>query len=168
MPTYISLWANSEEKISFLVKLGVHNDDGDEISRRKSFKSCLNEDIWNISSYSVINKFLAWVKESFQLPICDPNQVNVLRSLFLKRGIDVKRNVDDFKPSYEWNDERYRAWKKQHSFSILIYNGELPYRGVYENKLIFTGKESDYFYSPNNKTLYIRRERHSSDNVQRL
>lgn len=159
VPTYISLWANSEEKISFLVKLGVHNDDGDEISRRKSFKSCLNEDIWNISSYSVINKFLAWVKESFQLPICDPNQVNVLRSLFLKRGIDVKRIVDDFKPSYEWNDERYRAWKKQHSFSILIYNGELPYRGVYENKLIFTGKESDYFYSSNNKTLYINGEK---------
>ena len=77
-PSFVKNWANNDDKKHFLIELGLHDDQSKEIIRRKSFKEKKLENIWNITDISIIRPFLKWVISSFELPIINANQVNIL------------------------------------------------------------------------------------------
>ena len=155
VPEMISSWADTKEKKAFLLKLGIHDNESQEISRRKSFKKNEYENIWNISDPSTINAFLSWVKESFDLPIVAENQVKVLEGLFKTIKGKVLHYADDFSDAREWTNERYLEWKKNHNFSIFQISGKLPCRGVYKDTDLYKSSIGEYTYFSSLKKLYI-------------
>lgn len=155
VPEMISSWADTKEKKSFLLKLGIHDNESQEITRRKSFKKNEYENIWDITDSSIINAFLSWVKESFDLPIIAENQVKVLEGLFKTINGKVLHYADDFSDAREWTNERYLEWKKNHNFSIFQISGKLPCRGVYKDTDLYKSGIGEYTYFSSLKKLYI-------------
>jgi hypothetical protein len=154
-PLFVSNWANTPERKKFLIQMGVHDEQSKEIIRRKSFKEGRSENIWNITDGNIIRPFIMWVSKNFSLPITDNNRVTILQGLFDSLKIEKKYLVEDFSEAQEWQNNRYLVWKQTHNTKIYILDGELPYRGVYDNAYIYKGFSGEYFYSQRNATIYI-------------
>jgi ribosomal protein S1 len=161
VPSFIAQWADTDEKKSFLIKLGVHDLESQEIKRRISFTEKKNENIWNITERSIINSFLNWVKDSgsFTLPICDENQVAILEELFQTVRTSGVYYEEDFSDSKEWTNELYLEWKSAGKASIYLIDGLLPYRGIYNNTHIFNSYTGEYTYFTNSNKIYISTNR---------
>ncbi len=154
---FVSEWANTVEKKSFLTMLGVHNETSDEIQRRKSFKDNRLDDIWGISSPTTINTFLSWVKTTESLPINTDNKVCILKNLFAKINIHLDHQESDFSSAQEWSDDKYITWKATHTTRIYLIDGEMPYRGVYSGVVLFNGKENNSIVFNDSKHIYINK-----------
>lgn len=157
LQSFIKEWADSDNKKSFLSSLGVHNESSEEITRRKSFKANKLEEIWNISSSSTINTFLTWVSSTQLLPITEDNKVTILNTLLNKIGIQAIYDETDFTSATEWSDEKYISWKESRSARIYIYDGEMPCRGMYSNKILFKWKRNNYVIFANSRHIYINK-----------
>lgn len=154
-PFVISSWANTPEKKSFIIQLGFHDAESQEILRRKSFKQDKIENIWNITDTSIIRSFLEWVKSSFSLPISASNQVKILEGLFQTIRVSGKYVEQDFSTAREWTNEQYLKWKTSNDYSIYLIDGELPYRGIYNDSYLFKSAAGEYAYFSDSKRLYI-------------
>lgn len=157
--SFVTTWASTAEKKSFLIELGAHDENSKEIIRRKSFKENKNENIWNISESNIIIPFLNWVKATFSLPIIEENQVTILKELFstLRKGLIYEES--DFSSASEWTSPLYIEWKKTTGLSIFVIDGLLPYRGIYDNVVLFKGGIGEFTYFPNTKRIYISMNR---------
>lgn len=155
--SFVAHWADSDEKKSFLTALGVHNETSDEIQRRKSFRANKLEDIWGISSSSTINTFLSWVKAAETLPITEGNKVSILKSLFGKINIRTSYYESDFSSAQEWTDDKYITWKANRSARIYLIDGEMPYRGVFSNTILFRGAEGNSVVFNDSGHIYINK-----------
>lgn len=155
IPEFIKRWAESKEKKQFLKDIGLHDDQSNEIQRRKSFKDKKNENIWNINDAKVIQAFFNWVTASFVLPIVNENQVLILHSLHKALGYCMLYYAEDFTDAVEWNNKLYLEWKKENNIKICIVDGELPCRGMYNNMYLFKDYEGEYTYFSNDRTIYI-------------
>ncbi|WP_461484325.1 S1 RNA-binding domain-containing protein [Porphyromonas asaccharolytica] len=153
-PSYILSWANTPEKKSFLIRLGLHDDQSKEILRRKSFRSKKVENVWNIKE-PVIRTFLKWVAETFTLPITEESQVKILESLFESLRIEKQYDEEDFSKATEWGNELYLKWKAEKGLKIYVIEGLLPYRGVFQDTTLFKGYSGDYIYFPDSETIYV-------------
>lgn len=158
-PAFISNWANTEEKKQFLLKLGIHDETSNEISRRKSFIEKKNENIWGITDARIIRTFLNWVSESCQLPITDENQVSILSQLFGNLKVQTVYNEEDFSEAKEWSNNLYLNWKNEKSIKIFLINGQLPCRGIYNDTYLFKSSIGEYTYFKDSKTIYISANR---------
>lgn len=158
-PSVISSWANTPEKKTFIIQLGFHDAESQEILRRKSFKQDKLENIWNITDTSIIRSFLEWVKSSFSLPISASNQVKILEGLFQTIRVSGKYIEQDFHNAREWTNEQYLKWKKSKDYSIYLIEGELPYRGIYNDSYLFKSTTGEYVYFSDTKRLYISSNR---------
>ena len=154
-PSYILSWANTLEKKSFLISLGLHDEQSKEILRRKSFRSKKLENVWNIKEPEVIRTFLKWVAETFTLPITEKSQVKILESLFESLRIEKQYDEEDFSKATEWGNELYLKWKAKKGLKIYVIEGSLPYRGVFQGISLFKGYSGDYVYFPDSKTIYV-------------
>ncbi len=159
IPEYINRWTDTSEKKQFLIQLGLHVDQSKEITRRKSFKEKKCENIWNINDASIIQTFLRWVLQSFTLPISDKTQVSILEPLFAFLRIAGIYNEEDFSKAKEWSNELYLDWKKNKQTKVYIIDGNLPYRGIFDNVHIFNGYTGEYTYFSNSNTIYISSNR---------
>ena len=159
VPEYINQWANTSEKKQFLIQLGLHDNQSKEITRRKSFKEKKSENIWNINDASIIRTFLRWVSQSFTLPISNEAQVSILEPLFASLHIAGSYYEADFSEAKEWSNELYLNWKKNKQTKIYIIDGNLPYRGIFENIHIFNGYTGEYTYFSDSNTIYISSNR---------
>ena len=155
IPEFINRWAESKEKKQFLKDMGLHDDQSNEIQRRKSFKDKKNENIWNINDAKVIQAFFNWVTASFVLPIVNENQVLILHSLHKALGYCMLYYAEDFTDAVEWNNKLYLEWKKESNIKICIVDGKLPCRGMYNNMYLFKDYEGEYTYFSNDRTIYI-------------
>lgn len=155
IPEFINRWAESKEKKQFLKDMGLHDDQSNEIQRRKSFKDKKNENIWNINDAKVIQAFFNWVTASFVLPIVNENQVLILHSLHKALGYCMLYYAEDFTDAVEWNNKLYLEWKKESNIKICTVDGELPCRGMYNNMYLFKDYEGEYTYFSNDRTIYI-------------
>ena len=155
IPEFIKRWAKSKEKKQFLKDIGLHDDQSNEIQRRKSFKDKKNENIWNINDAKVIQAFFNWVTASFVLPIVNENQVLILHSLHKALGYCMLYYAEDFTDAVEWNNKLYLEWKKESNIKICIVDGKLPCRGMYNNMYLFKDYEGEYTYFSNDRTIYI-------------
>ena len=154
-PGYINAWADTPEKKRFLIKLGLHDNQNEEIKRRKSFKEKKDETIWNLKDRNIIDNFLNWVLQTFDLPITNENQVKVLSSLLSVFYEKPLYHIDDFSEAREWTNSRYLEWKKQKGIRIYTIEGLLPYRGMYKNTWLYKGFSGEYKYFEDSKTIYI-------------
>lgn len=159
IPDFVYRWADTAEKKQFLIKMGLHAEMSQEIVRRKSFTEKKNENIWNINDVSIIRTFLRWVSQSFTLPITDEIQVGIIEPLFSVLRISGIYNYEDFDNAKEWTNELYLEWKKEKQIKVYLLDGELPYRGIFENIHLFSGYTGEYTYFPDIKTIYISSNR---------
>ena len=159
IPDFIDRWANTLEKKQFLIQMGLHDDNSKEITRRKSFKDKKNESIWNINETNIIRTFLRWVCQAFPLPITDEIQVGILEPLFSVLRIAGIYKSDDFVSAKEWTNELYLDWKKAKQTKIYVIDGDLPYRGMFENIHLFSGFTGEYTYFSDSDTIYISSNR---------
>ena len=159
IPDFIDRWANTLEKKQFLIQMGLHDDNSKEITRRKSFKDKKNESIWNINDTNIIRTFLRWVCQAFPLPITDEIQVGILEPLFSVLRIAGIYKSDDFVSAKEWTNELYLDWKKAKQTKIYVIDGDLPYRGMFENIHLFSGFTGEYTYFSDSDTIYISSNR---------
>ena len=154
-PEFIKRWADSKEKRQFLKDIGLHDNQSNEMQRRKSFKDNKNENIWNINDAKVIQAFFNWVAVSFALPIVNECQVRILHSLHKALGHCMLYYAEDFTDTGEWNNALYLEWKKESNIKICIVDGELPCRGMYNNIYLFKDYEGEYAYFSNARIIYI-------------
>lgn len=158
-PSFVAEWADSDEKKTFLIQMGLHDEQSNEIIRRKSFKENKNENIWNITDRNIIYSFLKWVKESLELPLTNDNQVQILKNLLSIINIPAYYMFEDFNEAAEWDNELYHDWKKSTGLRIFIVNGLLPIQGKYDNVCLYKGKEGDYTYFVDKKIIFISSEK---------
>lgn len=165
VPPFIGSWANTPEKKQFLIQLGLHDNESNEIIRRKSFKEGKLESIWNLNDTSIIRSFFDWVANSFQLPIESENQVSILTSLYKTLRLKGSYYEDDFSEASEWSNQLYLDWKQNSGMSIYIIEGELPYRGIYNSTYLFKGYTGEYTYFKDTKHIYISSNREPASSL---
>jgi hypothetical protein len=159
IPDFVNKWADTPEKEQFLIQMGLHDEKSKEITRRKSFKEKKYENIWNLNDLNIIRTFLRWVCQTFTLPITDKVQVSILEPLFTVLRISGNYFFEDFVNAKEWTNELYLEWKKEKQIKIYVIDGQLPYRGIFENVHLFSGYTGDYTYFSNTKTIFISSNR---------
>ena len=165
VPPFIGSWANTPERKHFLIQLGLHDYESKEMQRRKSFKEDKLENVWNLNDTNVIKSFFNWVANSFQLPIESENQVSILTNLYKTLRLTESYNEEDFNEAAEWSNQLYLDWKQSSGVSIYIINGELPYRGIYNNTYLFKGYAGEYMYFQNTKHIYITANREPASSL---
>ena len=158
-PSVITSWADTPEKKAFIIQLGFHDAESQEILRRKSFKQDKLENIWNITDPSIIHAFLEWVKNTFSLPVTAKNQVKILEGLFQTIRLSGKYVEQDFAGAKEWTNEQYLKWKREKDYSIFVMDGDLPYRGIYKESYLFKSFAGEHVYFSDSKKLYISSNR---------
>lgn len=159
IPTFIKKWATNSDKKRFLVELGLHDEQSNEIIRRKSFTEKKYENIWNITDTTVIRAFLKWVIHKFDLPLVDESQVTIIKNLCknLRNNPRLFEIYDesDMSSSTEWTNPRYLEWKKNSELRIFVIDNLLPYRGEYNGVCLFKGHEGILTYFSGSKKIYI-------------
>ena len=156
VPEFIQAWADTDEKKQFLKKFGVHDIEGNDIQRRKSFKeNKIDNNLWNISDANIIYAFLNWVKSAIQLPVIGDNQVGILDKLFVLLKITKLYYEEDFSEASEWANKLYLDWKKTSGMTIKLIPDLLPFRGIYNKTCYFKGNVGEYCYFGSSKTIYI-------------
>ena len=140
-----------------MLKIGIHDEESQEIKRRISFLNKKSENLWNINNNAIIRSFLDWVKDSgsFTLPISDINQVAILEGLFRTLRIDCIYEESDFYNSKEWVNELYFNWKSSNKPTICLIDGSLPCRGVYNSSYLFKSNLGEYTYFLDSSKIYI-------------
>ena len=158
-PSVITSWADTPEKKSFIIQLGFHNAESQEILRRKSFKQDKLENVWNLTDTSIIHSFLEWVRNTFTLPVTATNQVKILEDLFQTIRLSGKYVEQDFVGAKEWTNDLYLKWKRGKDYSIYVLDGELPYRGIYKESYLFKTFVGEFVYFSESKKLFISSNR---------
>lgn len=158
-PFVITNWADTPEKKTFIIQLGFHDAESQEILRRKSFKQNKLENVWNLTDPSIIRAFLEWVRSTFSLPITAANQVKILDTLFQTLRIRGEYVEQDFTDAKEWTNDQYLKWKREKECSIYVLDGEMPYRGNYNGSYLFKSFAGEFVYFPGSKRLYISSNR---------
>ena len=148
-----------------MIQLGLHDNESKEIQRRKSFKEDKLENVWNLNDTNIIRSFFNWVANSFLLPIESENQVSILTNLYKTLRLTGSYNEEDFSEAAEWSNQLYLDWKQNSRISIYIIEGELPYRGIYNNIYLFKGYTGEYTYFPNSRHLYITANREPASSL---
>ena len=156
-PEFIIDWADSDDKKKFLISLGLHNKDCDEIKRRIAFYNNIEEkeSIWSISSTNVISGFLEWVKGRMSLPFTDKFHCDILIPLLAKLRKGKLYSEADLSAAVEWNDDRYSEWKSDKELRIFVFDGKIPYSCSMDDVVFYTGAEKDFHYFYETKHLYI-------------
>ena len=154
-PSVITSWADTPEKKAFIIQLGFHDAESQEILRRKSFKQDKLENIWNLTDTIIIHAFLEWVRNTFTLPVTATNQVKILEGLFQTIRLSGKYVEQDFAGAKEWTNEQYLKWKREKDYSIFMMDGDLPYRGIYKESYLFKSFVGEFVYFSDSKKLYI-------------
>lgn len=166
VPEYILQWADSDDKKKFLFDLGIHDNESNEITRRKSFKDGKLENVWNIKETQIIEDFLDWVKASFDLPITNENQVSILKEL-CRNLLSKQQSSNLCKCEYEerdvllnateWTDDLYCEWRSSNNIRIWITDKPIQYRMYYRQKdrMLYMDGDEDFVYFHSSRRVYI-------------
>ena len=154
VPAFISNWATTEERKTFLSGIGVKDNNSKEIYRRCSFLDKKNETgIWALNQ-SQKQVFFKWLvsEKNLTLPLSDPNQISILQLLGSKEEI----YEEDLSNATEWENEKYCSWKQSKSLRIYLQKTDFPVRGKYDQTILYhTSTKSDYVFFNTDNKLYI-------------
>ena len=157
----IEKWADSDEKRSYIVSLGVKTERAKLIQLRKAI---INNEIISATDIEAQKDYMGSTIELFAskglLPFTKENQIQAMlmfeqynRYVISQYDIDLLKSF-----SSEYNLPEYLSWKTDDKISICLYKQEMPKKLVYTNKnnvLVCKYDAGNYYYEPLNKVLYI-------------
>lgn len=158
-------WADTEDKRSYLIGLGVKTERTKLIQARKAL---VNNEVINDNEIDVLKEHVSstilLVKSKGLLPFKGTNQIIsmcklelALKNKVIKSQIDLSKLSQN---SIEYDLPEYLAWKDTSSFTIFLHEGKMPYQLLKKddgNLLICSYNIDDYHYDTINKTLYINK-----------
>ena len=159
----VEKWAKEgedcKEKLSYLKSIGVKDETENLIKFRKGIIDGIEQKCsdYNLQSDDLV-KTLEWLTSIIrENPIEKKEAKNAVISILLTlKNTDYAQYViEDFKTATAWKDERYLQWRKNHELSVFIIDGEMPYRCIYNQKVLFKDQIGDYAYFDSMKRLYI-------------
>lgn len=155
-------WANSEEKINFLINNGVRTVNDDAILFRKAFisdeafsgfESLSDTDRKEALEFLVGTDIVSW-------PVSGDNQRKYLEQILNMRYSPLKESIELTKleqESAEMTLPSYQTWVESNYPRIYLYDGKMPKQvnyGTSETVLArFAG--DDYYYDTANRKLYV-------------
>lgn len=159
----VEKWAKEgedcKEKLSYLKSIGVKDETENLIKFRKGIIDGIEQKCsdYNLQSDDLV-KTLEWLTSIIrENPIEKKEAKNAVISILLtlKKADYAQYVIEDFKAATAWKDERYLQWRKNHDLSVFIVDGEMPYRCIYNQKVLFKDQIGDYAYFDSMKRLYI-------------
>jgi predicted RNA-binding protein with RPS1 domain len=165
--TVVEKWAkdgeNCEEKLSYLKSIGVKDETENLIKFRKGLIDGIEQKCsdYNLQGDELV-KTLEWLTSVVrENPIEKKEAKNAVISILLalKNANYAQYVIEDFKIAKEWDDKRYYQWKKSHNLSVYVIDSEMPYRCIYNQKVLFKDKIGDYAYFDSLRRLYINEEK---------
>lgn len=157
----IEKWADTDEKISYIVGLGVKTERTNLVKCRKLLvnnETLSSSDIENIKDH--ISSTINLLKSKNLLPLHGNNQVAAMLALesyskYLEISVDKEKLSAN---SVEYSLPEYVNWKQDSSITVFLYNGLIPYQLKKTNDsdlLICSFEQNNYWYDDSTRTLYI-------------
>jgi hypothetical protein len=158
----IEEWAKSNEKRhKYISENGVKDGSAKEIRFRRMLIENQRIDYIEDLTTSDINNGLSFVCSKLDLtfPLVGDNQVETIKILSEKTGVNIKRYINLVELSSlsrEWDSSEYTSWIQNHYPHIYFYDGNMPYFLDYGNiHICEISSDKDYYYEPSSKKLYI-------------
>ena len=170
----IDSWADTDEKLSYIVGLGVKTERTNLIKCRKALISdeplssgdieCLKEDITPTINFLKSKKFL---------PLQGNNQIAAMLALAqYSRYMVVRIDEEQLsKNSVEYSLPEYLNWKQAHFISIFLYGSSMPYQLRKSNDndlLICSFEQNNHWYDSSTKKLYVNKSCEIRDTLYSL
>ncbi|MBO7557385.1 MAG: hypothetical protein J6T52_02720 [Bacteroidaceae bacterium] len=170
----IENWADTSEKLSYIVGLGVKTERTNLVKCRKALVNnevLSSSDIDNLKDY--ITSTINLLKSKEILPLQGDNQVSAMLALkpyskYLYFSVDNEKLSAN---SIEYSLPEYVNWKQTNSMKIYMYDGLIPYQLKKTNDndlLICSFERDDYYYDKSTKTLYINKSSEVRDTLYAL
>lgn len=157
----IESWADTEQKKSYLISLGVKTDLSNLIKFRKNLIENKPIEAIDIEKQKEqIVSTINYLKDKNKLPLKGENQVATLRQFvgydrYLSVNVDLPMLQEK---SIEYNLHEYCLWRNENTISVYIYEGKMPNRLIKNNDnnlLLCEFNDGDYYYDASTKKLYI-------------
>ena len=170
----IENWADTDDKLSYIVGLGVKTERTNLVRCRKAL---INNEVLSSNDIDNIKEELTstinLLKSKKLLPLQGGNQISAMLTLepnskYLTIHVDKEKLSIN---SVEYSLPEYLNWKQTDSISIYIYDGLMPcqLRQTNDNEsLICSFERGDYYYDNNTKTLYVNKSSEVRDTLYAL
>ena len=159
----IEKWADTDDKLTYIVGLGVKTERTNLIKCRKSL---VNDE--SLSSAEIesmkdnITSTINLLKSKELLPLQGSNQIAVMLALkayskYLVVIIDKEKLSAN---SVEYTLPEYENWKQASSITVFLYDGQMPYQLKKTNDndlLICSFVRDDYYYDNGTRTIYLNK-----------
>lgn len=157
----IESWADTDQKKSYLISLGVKTDQSNLITFRKNLIE--NKPIEAIDIEKQKEQIVStvnYLKNKNKLPLVGESQVAALRQFvaydrYLSAIVDLSMLQEK---SIEYDLHEYYLWKNDNTISVFIYKGKMPKLLIKTNDnnlLLCTFEDGDYYYDASTRKLYI-------------
>ena len=159
IPSFIEQWANSEEKRSYLLGVGVSSENTDLIKIRKKLvnNEVVGDAIILEKSVQTIQSILNYFIEKKLFPLNGDNQRDALLKISsLSRStsivINLKKLIDK---SCEYSLAEYLTWKNDSKMRIFVFPNMVPKQLMYQSQVLCDFCQDYYYYDYNSQILYI-------------
>lgn len=157
----IESWADTDQKKSYLISLGVKTDQSNLITFRKNLIE--NKPIEAIDIEKQREQIVStvnYLKNKNKLPLVGESQVAALRQFvaydrYLSAIVDLSMLQEK---SIEYDLHEYYLWKNDNTISVFIYKGKMPKLLIKTNDnnlLLCAFEDGDYYYDASTRKLYI-------------
>ena len=170
----IELWADSEDKKSYLRSLGVKSERSQLVKFRKSL---INNEKLSVSDIEGqegnLKSTIEYLNNKKLLPLTGKNQISALLE-FEKYDCPLSKriNISELKSkSTEYGLNEYKVWSDEDNIRIFIYPNHMPMQLVKtgeDNLLLCSFDGGDYFYDEKSLILYICGELEARDILYKL
>lgn len=159
----IEKWADTDDKLTYIVGLGVKTERTNIVKCRKSL---VNNEPLNSSEIESIKENISstinLLKSKMLLPLQGSNQIAAMLALeayskYLVVFIDKDKLSAN---SVEYTLPEYENWKQASSITVFLYDGQMPYQLKKTNDndlLICSFDRDDYYYDNGTRTLYVNK-----------
>lgn len=170
----IEKWADTDDKLTYIVGLGVKTERTNLVKCRKSLVN--NEPLSSGEIESIkenITSTINLLKSKDLLPLQGSNQIAAMLALeayskYLVAFIDKDKLSAN---SIEYTLPEYENWKQASSITVYLYNGSMPYQLKKTNDndlLICSFDRGEYYYDSGTKTLYVNKSSEVRDTLYLL
>lgn len=157
----IESWADTEQKKSYLISLGVKSEHSHLIKFRKKLIDNEQIEIKDIEDQKEqITSTINYLKNTNKLPLNGDNQIAaLLRFEPSNRYLSIVVDLSMLQlKSIEYDLPEYSLWKNDTTIKLYIYDNMIPKRLIKTNDnnlLLCTFNDGNYYYDTSNRTLYI-------------
>ncbi len=164
----IASWANNDDRLKYLLSLGVCSRESFEVKLRLAF---INNEAYQLPSTlsnelkTVLNAFLNWCVK-LPGPFVKDKQVTLLKQIFSLLRVSSLNYMDDYRAYPEWDDAKYIRFVRD-KIRIHCVDGKMPKRMYFANCHLYTEYDGDFRYVTlgNEKHLYVNTKDCNMENI---